>query len=161
MTAIASRNIDKLLVKQPIKANNKENTQDPHCWPLVKWIRCPMDSPSQRTSDAEKISILLYQTISLFATITIDSKLNIIPMVNQWTQVYILYIRTVIQSEKNAQHDKMVCEIYISILQVSCTATWREAPTKIARFMGPTWGPSGADRTHMGPMLTPWTLLFG
>ena len=31
----------------------------------------------------------------------------------------------------------------------------------IARVMGPTWGPSGADRTQMGPMLAPWTLLFG
>ena len=31
----------------------------------------------------------------------------------------------------------------------------------IARFMGPTWGPSGADRTHGGPMLAPWTLLSG
>ena len=28
-----------------------------------------------------------------------------------------------------------------------------------ARFMGPTWGPSGADRTQAGPMLAPWTLL--
>ena len=27
--------------------------------------------------------------------------------------------------------------------------------------MGPTWGPSGADRTHVGPMLAPWTLLSG
>ena len=27
--------------------------------------------------------------------------------------------------------------------------------------MGPTWGPSGADRTQVGPMLAPWTLLFG
>ena len=26
-------------------------------------------------------------------------------------------------------------------------------PTLIARFVGPTWGPSGADRTQMGPML--------
>ena len=25
----------------------------------------------------------------------------------------------------------------------------------IARFMGPTWGPSGADRTQEGPMLAP------
>ena len=33
--------------------------------------------------------------------------------------------------------------------------------TLIARFMGPTWGPSGADRTQMGPMLAPWTLLCG
>ena len=29
----------------------------------------------------------------------------------------------------------------------------------IAMFMGPTWGPSGADRTQVGPMLTPWTSL--
>ena len=32
---------------------------------------------------------------------------------------------------------------------------------QIARFMGPTWGPSGADRTQMGPMLAKWTLLSG
>ena len=31
----------------------------------------------------------------------------------------------------------------------------------IAKFMGPTWGPSGADRTQVGPMLAPWTLLSG
>ena len=33
--------------------------------------------------------------------------------------------------------------------------------TLIARFMGPTWGPSGADRTQVGPMWAPWTLLSG
>ena len=33
--------------------------------------------------------------------------------------------------------------------------------TLIARFMGSTWGPSGADRAQMGPMLAPWTLLSG
>ena len=27
--------------------------------------------------------------------------------------------------------------------------------------MGPTWGPSGADRTQVGAMLAPWTLLSG
>ena len=27
--------------------------------------------------------------------------------------------------------------------------------------MGPTWGPSGADRTQVGPMLAPWTFLSG
>ena len=31
----------------------------------------------------------------------------------------------------------------------------------IARFMGPSWGPSGADRTQVGSMLAPWTLLPG
>ena len=33
--------------------------------------------------------------------------------------------------------------------------------TLIARFVGSTWGPSGADRTQVGPMLAPWTLLSG
>ena len=31
----------------------------------------------------------------------------------------------------------------------------------IARFMGPTWGPSGANRTQVGLMLDPWALLSG
>ena len=31
----------------------------------------------------------------------------------------------------------------------------------IARFMGPTRGSFGADRTHVSPMLAPWTLLSG
>ena len=31
----------------------------------------------------------------------------------------------------------------------------------IARCVGPTWGPSGADRTQVGPMLAPWTLHLG
>ena len=31
----------------------------------------------------------------------------------------------------------------------------------IVRFVGPTWGPYGADRTQVGPMLAPWTLLSG
>ena len=41
---------------------------------------------------------------------------------------------------------------------------WHRAkhfPDLIARFTGPTWGPSGADRTQTGPKLAPWTLLCG
>ena len=30
--------------------------------------------------------------------------------------------------------------------------------TLIARLMGPTWGPSGADRIQVGSILAPWTL---
>ena len=33
--------------------------------------------------------------------------------------------------------------------------------TLIARFMGPIWGPPGADRTQVGRMLAPWILLSG
>ena len=31
----------------------------------------------------------------------------------------------------------------------------------IVMFMGPIWGPAGADRPQVGPMLAPWTLLPG
>ena len=34
-------------------------------------------------------------------------------------------------------------------------------PTHRAKFMGPTWGPSGSCRPQMGPMLAPWILLSG
>ena len=34
-------------------------------------------------------------------------------------------------------------------------------PTQIARFTGPTWGPTGSCRPLMGPMLATWTLLSG
>ena len=30
-----------------------------------------------------------------------------------------------------------------------------------SKVHGPTWGPSGADRTQVSPMLAPWTLLSG
>ena len=32
---------------------------------------------------------------------------------------------------------------------------------QIAKFMGPSWGPPGSCRPHVGPMLVPWTLLLG
>ena len=32
---------------------------------------------------------------------------------------------------------------------------WQANITLIARFMGPTWGPSGADKTQVVPMLAP------
>ena len=33
--------------------------------------------------------------------------------------------------------------------------------TLIAKLMGPTWDPSGADRTQVGPMLVLWTCYLG
>ena len=42
---------------------------------------------------------------------------------------------------------------------LSC-ATFEKA-SLIARFMRPTWGPPGADRSQVGPMLAPWILLSG
>ena len=71
----------------------------------------------------------------------------------------------------------LVTQWYISDFDYHCFKQWLVAcsvsqaiskyrgysvmVTLIARFMGPTWGPSGTDRTQVGPMLAPWTLLSG
>ena len=52
-------------------------------------------------------------------------------------------------------HVPWTCSFPFSRIVIVCI------PSPIARFMGPTWGPSGADRTQVGPMLAPWTLLSG
>ena len=38
--------------------------------------------------------------------------------------------------------------------ETGCQQPWY-GPTLIAMFMGPTRGPSGADRTQVGPILAP------
>ena len=49
-------------------------------------------------------------------------------------------------------------ESFFCILGLLCV---RMITALIAWFMGPTWGPPGADRTQVGPMLALWTLLSG
>ena len=50
--------------------------------------------------------------------------------------------------------------IYVMLRGVYDGVTYG-ALSLITRFMGPTWGPSEADRAQVGPMLAPWTLLSG
>ena len=52
-----------------------------------------------------------------------------------------------------------VTEVELSGYMVLLSTDYRA--TLIAKFMGPTWGPSGANRTQVGPMLAPLTLLSG
>ena len=53
------------------------------------------------------------------------------------------------------------------VYQLISQQCWHSVPkqgivnTQIAKFIGPTWSPSGVDRTQVGPMLTSWTLLSG
>ena len=44
-----------------------------------------------------------------------------------------------------------------AIYHLGPKSTLIQAMSLIAKFMGPTWGPCGAGRTHMGPMLATWT----
>ena len=55
----------------------------------------------------------------------------------------------------------MICKV-LALLTGGSLIPWRHwVTTLIARYMGPTWGPSGADRTQVSPMMDPWTLLSG
>ena len=47
------------------------------------------------------------------------------------------------------------------ICECSCNCRWWETRPQRAKFMGPTWGPPGSCRPHVGPMLAPWTSLSG
>ena len=74
-------------------------------------------------------------------------------------------------SQANFQTVKMTINYRVVLpepsppISLTCTGTddfrSMSESTLIARFMGPTWGPSGADMTQVGLMLVPWTLLSG
>ena len=61
-----------------------------------------------------------------------------------WDILYILtFIRIYIMSQRNGG----------GILSSICPVNnLQKSTTLIARFMGPTWGPSGTDRAHVGSM---------
>ena len=48
-----------------------------------------------------------------------------------------------------------------AVAAVALWSPWLSWGPLIARFLGPTWGPSGADGTQVGPMLASGTLLSG
>ena len=58
-------------------------------------------------------------------------------------------------------------KIQTSLVITCSNMTWyciqhrNDKSTLIARFVEPTWGSSGTDRTQVGPMLAPWTSLSG
>ena len=52
-------------------------------------------------------------------------------------------------------------QVATSLMQLEICGGECWGATLIARFMGPTWGPPGDDRTQVGPMLAPWALLSG
>ena len=54
----------------------------------------------------------------------------------------------------------LICENLNDTLDES-SSTGQIMSSLIAWYMGPTWGQTGANRTQVGPMLVPWSLLSG
>ena len=89
----------------------------------------------------------------------------------QWVKMTSLYwigaLEVTAQPYTSSMHGSMI-QVAISskilwfmISNLCARLQWNQNTFLIARFMGLTWGPSGADRTLVGPMLAPWTLLPG
>ena len=79
------------------------------------------------------------------------------------THLSMTYIQHLLQNMHVWFHCVLFCFYWICVnyLPTSTRAASLAQQSQIARFMGPTWGPSGANRTQVGPMLAPWTLLSG
>ena len=76
---------------------------------------------------------------------------------DDWQQVYINSNNVLVP----AGNMQFVIWYIVELMMDSHIISARHIITLIARLMGPTWGPPDADRTQVGPMLSPWILLSG
>ena len=112
------------------------------------------------------LAVVLKWTINILYTL-IHIPIKWLSGERQWSLLYIVvFIRhnrnMLIVSATRSGH----CwdDFHATVALISAYQSFVVTPgvlTLIARFVGPTWGASGADRTQMGPMLAPWTLLCG
>ena len=64
-------------------------------------------------------------------------------------------------SHINNEHDSRTFDTCTDLQTKYSQSHFCAIATLMARLMGPTWDPPGADTTQVGPMLAPWTLLSG
>ena len=62
---------------------------------------------------------------------------------------------------ENVSFDDVIMPIQFWKIYQSQHVRQKEIHSLMAGFRGPTWGPYGVDRTQVGPMVAPWTLLSG
>ena len=74
----------------------------------------------------------------------------------KWMNGWNKLMTQVLGSDDTHSHD-----LAVTSLASYLSPKYMEETSLNARFMGPTWGPSGADRTQVGPTLAPCTLLSG
>ena len=146
------------------------NIKVPRYWPFVRGgIICAMP-PKDWQKSTSWLNILRIMTNELLR------RTSIFIQINGYRLVYIheiLCIIVVHTGEGNSRGERDLLKIWhishnsVRPCQYKLDVTSFSlrgidvpfVPTLIARFMGPTWGPSGSDRTQVGPMLAPWILL--
>ena len=117
---------------------------------ILEYIGWVLHSPISRSGSLWAASWLLTKTC-LHLDVKSLSKLIWVC----WKLILMMNYR--LQSGGNSVLISMIWEYAIHII---CTGNPLErAYFVLARFMGPTRGPPGADRTQVGRLLDPWTLL--
>ena len=125
------------------------------------------------------ISLHAHNAIALLATVFTlvlnefcESSNNpkwMVSLLVYWTCVVIsrsLWLTSLLIDGLTSEHIRVwLCGIVLGLsvilMLVDVHLMRKLVSTLIARFMGPIWDPSGADKTQVGPMLAPWTLLSG
>ena len=71
----------------------------------------------------------------------------------------VVYIMTQDQIGDKRLPDPIMCQLTDTYMRHQSLRACLSIDSQIAKFMGPTWGPSGSCRPQMSPMWAPWTLL--
>ena len=107
--------------------------------------------------------------------VSIKNKMSTLTSIQAWRQTGDKSYNFKQNSYPVSKNASRLCDISTGILEnyVHCASLfvpiWYQpyhirfthVSSLIARSMEPTWGPSGADRAQVGPMLGPWALLSG
>ena len=110
------------------------------------------------------ISPTIGQSCYLNATYVIDKYRNMLHM-NPTRTDYLAMIKlwrvqyswNMLQPGSDlARHDEIMAWIWFPYYCLHSGTHQSPVESLIARFMGSTWGPGGADRTQLGPMLAHW-----
>ena len=130
----------------------------PFCWdssggsftgPWISSITCPLSSVESVKSSRVYwyIKINICSTRSLVVLMLVTLRVQESLLYTAWSiNKFPLYPQTYVSS---------------AWFTDSCRGCIRSFTSLTARHMGPTWGPSGADRTQVGPMFAPWTCYLG
>ena len=143
----------------------------------MKWLpwNFAHDKTAVLSCHVQIVMMISYPTMDLhWNQISIEFEYNakiIHDMVLRWRWIYSWFTEPTPLQVKNCSGINLFCfeAVFTNVSLfadhagyhvIGCKWTQSHQPLR-ATFIGPTWGPSGANRTQVGPMLALWILLSG
>ena len=121
-----------------------------YCWHIINWA--PRKKFSELGIQMQHIS---YKK-NKWKVLSAECRPFLLALVCWTNNVHDNHVNIIIQ-----RHASCLLNFYQIIQKKETTAAIIQLASLTAIFMVPRWGPAGADRTQVGPMLVPWTLLSG